>query len=75
MQTSKTDNSYTLIVQGHLDISWQDWFLDMTFMHLPDGLTWISGVVVDQAALHGILNRIRDLNLTLLMLVRGNFKD
>jgi hypothetical protein len=53
-------------IAGHLDPRWLDWFEDLEMQHLPDGNTELSGSVVDQAALYGLLNRARDLGLTLL---------
>lgn len=55
-----------LSIAGHLDLSWSDWFEGMKMRHLPDGTTEISGAVSDQAAAYGLLNRARDLGLTLL---------
>jgi hypothetical protein len=54
---------YRIEVQGRLDESWTSWFDDMT-------ITTLSGVVADQAALHGLLARIRDLGLPLLSVQR-----
>lgn len=56
----------TLRIEGHLDPEWADWFEGLEMRHLPDGSTEISGPVVDQTALYGLLNRARDLGLTLL---------
>jgi hypothetical protein len=61
---------YQIKVQGRLDASWSDWFdgMTLTFEH-GDGdspITTLTGAVVDQAALHGLLSRISDLNLTLI---------
>ena len=62
--------TYQIRVQGRLDESWSDWLdgLAITFEKGCDGsgVTTLTGAVVDQAALHGVLNRIRDLNITLL---------
>jgi len=52
-------------IAGHLDLHWSDWFAGLEIRHLPDGSTELSGPVVDQAALYGLLNRTRDLGLTL----------
>jgi hypothetical protein len=62
--------TYHIRVAGHLDERWQRWFEDLTLTALPSGETLISGVIVDQAALHGYLNRIRDLGLDLIYLQR-----
>ena len=55
-----------LRIAGHLDQKWSDWFEGLEMRHLPDGSTEISGPVIDQTALYGLLNRARDLGLTLL---------
>lgn len=68
-----SDRHYTIIVDGHIDDHWQEWFPDMALIRLPDGLTRMTGVVIDQSALHGMLSRIRDLGLPLLLVLRGNF--
>jgi len=56
----------TLRIEGHLDQQWGEWFEGLVMRHLPDGSTQLSGEVVDQAALYGLLSRARDLGLTLL---------
>lgn len=76
METSEngfTDKHYTIIVQGHVDDRWTSWFSGMEILRLPEGRTRLSGAVKDQAALHGILSRIADLRLPLLLVHRGNF--
>jgi hypothetical protein len=57
---------YQIRVKGHLGSQWTDWFEGMTIMPGDDGDTLLSGVVVDQAALHGLLKTVRDLGLPLL---------
>jgi len=52
-------------VKGHLDKKWKDWFLGMDISYEEDN-TIISGIVKDEAFMHGILNLIRDLNLKLI---------
>lgn len=59
----------TMHIVGQLDPSWQDWFDGLEMHHLPDGNTELSGFVGDQAALYGLLNRARDLGLSLLSVV------
>ncbi len=59
---------YTIRVEGHLSERWSEWFAGLTLTHTDTGDTLLSGPVVDQAALHGLLARIRDLNLTLVAL-------
>ena len=56
----------TMRIVGHLDAGWLDWFEGLEMRHFEDGSTEFSGTVVDQAALHGLLNRARDLGMTLL---------
>jgi len=58
-------------VKGHLDPSWQDWFEGLEIMPEQEGTTLFSGSLEDQAALHGILTRIRGLGLDLLSLETG----
>lgn len=57
---------YAIRVAGHLDPRWATWFDGLTLTHRSDGTTVIDGPVVDQAALHGLLQKIRDLGLPLL---------
>jgi hypothetical protein len=57
-------------VQGHLDQRWTDWLDGMTVTHQSDGTTTLTGRLADQAALHGVLNRIRDLALPIVSVRR-----
>lgn len=57
---------YEIKIRGHLDPRWSEWFADLTLTHLEGGETLLSGELPDQAALHGLLERIRDLNITLI---------
>jgi hypothetical protein len=59
---------YRIHIKGQLGPEWSLWFDDLTTTSLEDGTTVLSGPVPDQACLHGILNRIRDLNLPLISL-------
>ena len=58
--------TYEIRVQGHLDRRWSAWFDGMTLVADDDGSTLISGQVADQAALHGLIQKVRDLGLPLL---------
>lgn len=58
--------AYRLRVAGHLDQHWSAWFGGLALVRDSDGTSTLSGVVVDQAALHGLLAKIRDLGVTLL---------
>ena len=57
--------TYRLRVAGHLDQHWSSWFGDLTLIHASDGTTSLTGAVADQAQLHGLLSKIRDLGVTL----------
>jgi hypothetical protein len=61
---------YRIRIKGHLAAHWADWFSGMTIEHLANGETLIEGPIIDQAALHGMLNHIRDLGLPLLAVDR-----
>ena len=61
---------YEIRIEGHLAPSWSETFDGMQLNFTPDGETTLSGALVDQAALHGLLARIRDLNLTLISVIR-----
>lgn len=65
-QSMSNGDSYEIRLKGHLDESWADWFDDMTFVHDDDGTTILRGAIIDQAALHGLLKKIRDLGMPLL---------
>jgi hypothetical protein len=64
-QKSHTTANYRIRLKGHLDDKWSDWFEGMEICS-AGGETVLSGQVADQAALHGLFTRIRDMNLTLL---------
>ncbi len=57
---------YELRLKGHLDTRWAERFDGLTLTHARDGTTILAGLVVDQAALHGVLRTVRDLGLPLL---------
>lgn len=57
---------YEICVKGHLDNRWAAWFDGMTLTRSSDGTTIIRGPVADQAALHGLLQKTRDLGLPLI---------
>ena len=58
--------TYQLRVEGHLDQYWAPWFGDLTLIQESDGTTSLTGVISDQAELHGMLIKIRDLGVTLI---------
>jgi hypothetical protein len=61
---------YEIRLQGRLDPRWASWFDDMTLTTSTDGTTVLHGPVVDQAALHGLLQKLRDIGLPLLSVAR-----
>jgi hypothetical protein len=69
MRDQKTNPSQTVIYQirikGHLGSQWTDWFEGLTITLEEDGDTLLTGPVVDQAALHGLLKKVRDLGMPL----------
>src|ERR687897_398346 len=57
---------YEIRVKGHLDPSWSEWFDGLQVTNEPNGEALLSGCIADQAALHGVLAKVRDLNLQLI---------
>ena len=57
-------------IQGHLDERWTDWLQGLKFTHESDGTTTLTGPLADKAALHGVLNKIRDLALPIVSVRR-----
>ena len=57
---------YSIRVRGHLDQSWSAWFDDLAITNEANGEAVLTGPVVDQAALHGLLAKVRDLGLPLI---------
>ena len=57
---------YEIRLRGHLETRWAAWFDGMTLSHEKDGSTILSGPVVDQAALHGLVQKVRDTGLPLI---------
>lgn len=62
----KTGNAYEIRVKDHLETYWAKYFEGWSIDNLPEGEVLLRNSDVDQAGLHGVLNRIRDLNLLLL---------
>ncbi len=56
---------YEIRLKGHLDDRWAEWFEGLTITLEEDGDTLLTGPVIDQAALHGLLKKVRDLGLPL----------
>ena len=57
---------YEIRIKGHLDDKWADWFEGLTITREDNGETLLTGPVVDQAALHGLLRKVRDVGMPLL---------
>lgn len=71
----KTDSDqpvvYQIRIQGHLGPQWADWFEGMVVTRVENGDTLLTGPVTDQAALHGLIKKVRDLGLPLLSVKRS----
>ena len=68
--TSSQPVVYRIRLKGHLGSQWTDWFGGLTITLEEDGDTLLTGPVVDQAALHGLLKKIRDLGMPLISVNR-----
>ena len=64
--TSSNIQVYEIRLQGQLEARWEAWFDGLAITQDPDGNTLLSGPLADQAALHGLLKKVRDLGLPLL---------
>src|ERR687896_795510 len=60
---------YDIRVKGHLDGRWSEWFDGLEITNSENGVAVLSGEIVDQAALHGVLNKVRNLNLPLISVI------
>ena len=63
-------DDYEVRLDGHLDDHWSTWFGGLTMAHEEDGTTTLRGLVTDQAELHGVLAKVRDLGATLISVTR-----
>jgi hypothetical protein len=76
---SKTDSSHPLVYQirikGHLGQQWIDWFDGLSITLEEDGDTLLTGPVTDQAALHGLLKKVRDLGMPLVSVNQVQFDE
>ncbi len=69
------NGTYRFLVRGHLDDRWSDWFGGLAIQRLGDGSSVLTGAIPDQAALHGVIARIRDMGLPLLAVERAAGSD
>lgn len=61
---------YQIRIKGHLDRKWADWFSGLSITSLDDGETLLTGPVLDQAVLHSLLRKVRDVGLPLVAVIR-----
>ena len=66
---------YEIRIKDHLESTWVDWFNGLIISNLENGEALISGYLPDQAALHGVLNRISNLGLTLVSVIAVSEED
>jgi hypothetical protein len=70
-RTNTKSLQYDIRVKGHLDARWTTWFGGLTLTNESDGTTSIHGPVVDQAALHGVLQKLRDIGMPLISVTQA----
>jgi len=71
----KSGSAFEIRVRDHLETYWSEYFEGWSIRNLDNGEILLTNPNVDQAGLHGVLNRIRDLNLTLLSVSQTNRKN
>ncbi len=64
--TEQTHRMYSIKLGASLDSTWQEWFDNLELRNEEDGMTVLTGIIDDQAVLHTILNKIRNLNIDLI---------
>ena len=69
-QEKTTSKMYKIKIMGHLEEDWSDWFEGLTFTHESDDTTTLLCPLLDQAALHSVLLKIRDMNLKLISITQ-----
>jgi wyosine [tRNA(Phe)-imidazoG37] synthetase (radical SAM superfamily) len=57
---------YEIVIEGHLDDRWQEWFEDFSMIRMENGRTVLTGPICDQAALYGVFRKINNLGLKLI---------
>ena len=73
--TRRELGQYEIRLKGHLESRWAAWFDGLSLTQESDGTTVIRGSVIDQAALHGLLNKVRDLGLPLIAVTQVSLND
>ena len=73
--TRRELGQYEIRLKGHLEARWSAWFDGLSLSQESDGTTVIRGSVIDQAALHGLLSKVRDLGLPLIAVTRVDPKQ
>jgi hypothetical protein len=68
--TASEAGRYEIRLQGHLGNRWTTWFDGLTLTNCSDGTATIRGIVVDQSALHGLLQKVRDLGMQLISVTK-----
>jgi hypothetical protein len=66
---------YQIKIEGHLGQQWMEWFEGLTITMEEDGKTLLTGPVTDQAALHGLLKKVRDLGMPLVSICQVHFNE
>ena len=66
---------YQITIKEYLEDSWSTWFDGLTISHAADGTTTLAGSVRDQSALYGLIDKARDLGLTLVSVGRSDLPD
>lgn len=66
---------YEIKILGHLATHWSDWFDGLDISHDPDDNTILAGIIPDQAALHGLLAKVRDMGLSLISVTSTNIEN
>ena len=67
--------AYQIRIKGHLGRQWTDWFEGLTITLEDNGETLLTGPVIDQAALHGLLKKVRDVGMPLLSVIEVQFNE
>ncbi len=70
MKDQERGEVYRIKIQGHVDSSWSEWFDGCTIANEENGITSLTGIVADQPALYGLIVKVRDLGLPLLLVER-----